>query len=90
MALDVDYTPRFAEAARDLQLKWIEDRVPANDIAGLIRLRTEMDPAIALALGNFAHSEADCAELGGSLSTCSQPCLTNHHYFYSPVRLSIA
>lgn len=63
MAWDVDYTLRFAEAASDLPLQWIEDPIPANDAEGMVRLRAEMDPAIDLALGNFAYSLADCADL---------------------------
>jgi len=63
MAWDADYTLRFAEATRDLSLAWIEDPLPPNDIDGMLKLRRELDPAIALALGNFAFSLADCAEL---------------------------
>ncbi|MEY1554384.1 enolase C-terminal domain-like protein [Yoonia sp. R2331] len=63
MAWDADYTLRFAEAARDLPLAWIEDPLPPNDIEGMARVRAEMDPALPLALGNFAFSRADCAEL---------------------------
>lgn len=63
MAWDADYTLRFAEAARDLPLVWIEDPLPPNDIDGMLKLRREMDPALTLALGNFAFSRADCAEL---------------------------
>lgn len=63
MAWDADYTLRFAEAARDLPLAWIEDPLPPNDIDGMLKLRREMDPALPLALGNFAFSRADCAEL---------------------------
>lgn len=63
MAWDAEYTLRFAEAAADLPLRWIEDPIPPNDTEGLIRLRREMDPGIALALGNFAYSAQDCADL---------------------------
>lgn len=63
MAWDADYTLRFAEAARNLPLAWIEDPLPPNDIDGMARLRSEMDPALPLALGNFAFSRTDCAEL---------------------------
>lgn len=63
MAWDADYTLRFAEAARDLPLAWIEDPLAPNDIDGMLKVRREMDPAIPLALGNFAFSRADCAEL---------------------------
>lgn len=63
MAWDADYTLRFAEAAHDLPLAWIEDPLPPNDIDGMTKLRRELDPSIPLALGNFAFSCADCAEL---------------------------
>jgi len=63
MAWDADYTLRFAEAARDLPLAWIEDPLPPSDIDGMVKVRREMDPQITLALGNFAYSRADCAEL---------------------------
>lgn len=63
MAWDADYTLRFAEAARDLPLAWIEDPLPPNDIDGMLKVRREMDPDLPLALGNFAFSYADCAEL---------------------------
>ena len=63
MAWDADYTLRFAEATSDLALAWIEDPLPPNDIEGMLKLRRELDPDIPLALGNFAFSLADCAEL---------------------------
>mgnify|MGYP001827605697 CR=1 FL=1 len=63
MAWDAEYTLQFAEAARNLPLAWIEDPLPPNDIDGMARVRAEMDPALPLALGNFAFSRADCAEL---------------------------
>jgi L-rhamnonate dehydratase len=63
MAWDADYTLRFAEAARGLPLAWIEDPLPPNDIDGMIKVRQEMDPDLPLALGNFAFSCSDCAEL---------------------------
>ncbi len=63
MAWDADYTLRFAEAARHLPLAWIEDPLPPNDMDGMIKLRHELDPDLPLALGNFAFSRADCAEL---------------------------
>jgi L-rhamnonate dehydratase len=63
MAWDADYALRFADAVRDLPLAWIEDPLPPNDIAGMLKLRRELDPRIALALGNFAFSAADCVEL---------------------------
>lgn len=63
MAWDADYCLRFADAARNLPLAWIEDPLPPNDIEGISRVRRELDPNIPLALGNFAFSRADCAEL---------------------------
>lgn len=63
LAWDADYTLRFAEAVADLNVKWIEDPIPPQDIEGLQKIRDGMDPAIALALGNFAFSRADCADL---------------------------
>ncbi|UWQ19821.1 enolase C-terminal domain-like protein [Jannaschia sp. M317] len=63
MAWDADYALRFAEAMADLPLAWLEDPLPPNDIDGLIRLRDGMDPSVPLALGNFAFSRSDCAEL---------------------------
>jgi L-rhamnonate dehydratase len=63
MAWDADYTLRFAEAACDLPLAWIEDPLPPNDIDGMVKVRQKMDPGIPLALGNFAFSRANCAEL---------------------------
>ena len=63
MAWDADYTLRFAEAAKDLPLAWIEDPLPPNDIEGMIKVRSDMDPDLPLALGNFAFSRADCADL---------------------------
>ena len=63
MAWDADYCLRFAEAAREVSLAWIEDPLPPNDMEGIARVRRELDPEIALALGNFAFSHADCAEL---------------------------
>ena len=63
MAWDADYTLRFAEAARDLPLAWIEDPLPPNDMDGMLKVRREMDPNLPLALGNFAFSLPDCAEL---------------------------
>lgn len=63
MAWDVDYTLRFAEAAKNLPIKWIEDPLPADDLAGFERLRAEMNPAVALALGNFAYSMGDFEQL---------------------------
>jgi L-rhamnonate dehydratase len=63
LAWDADYTLRFAEAVGDLNIAWIEDPIHPQDIEGLQKIRREMDPAIALALGNFAFSRADCADL---------------------------
>ena len=63
MSWDADYALRFAEAADDLLLGWIEDPLPPNDTKGMEKLRRELDPAIPLALGNFAFSLADCEAL---------------------------
>ena len=40
---DVDYTLRFAEAAADVNLKWIEEAIPLDDYAGMARLVREVD-----------------------------------------------
>ncbi|MCT8158668.1 enolase C-terminal domain-like protein [Pseudoruegeria sp. SHC-113] len=63
LSWDADYTLRFAEACKDLPLAWIEDPIPPQDVEGLRKIRREMDPGIALALGNFAFSYADAADL---------------------------
>lgn len=63
LAWDADYTLRFAEAVSDLNVKWIEDPIHPQDIDGLQKVRREMDPEIALALGNFGFSCADCSDL---------------------------
>ncbi len=63
LAWDADYTLRFAEAVSDLPVAWIEDPIPPQDIEGLQRIRDALDPKIDLALGNFAFSLADCADL---------------------------
>ncbi|WP_424927143.1 enolase C-terminal domain-like protein [Amaricoccus tamworthensis] len=63
LAWDADYTLRFAEACADMPLAWIEDPIPPQDIEGLEKIRQGMDPEIALALGNFAFSYADCKDL---------------------------
>jgi L-rhamnonate dehydratase len=63
MAWDAEYCLRFAEAAKDRPLAWIEDPLPPNDIEGLAHVRRELDPDIPLALGNFAFSRADCQDL---------------------------
>ncbi|TNF19732.1 MAG: hypothetical protein EP318_13385 [Rhodobacteraceae bacterium] len=63
LAWDADYTLRFAEACKGLPISWIEDPIHPQDIEGLQKIRREMDAGIALALGNFAFSRADCADL---------------------------
>ncbi|KUF08678.1 enolase C-terminal domain-like protein [Pseudoponticoccus marisrubri] len=63
LSWDADYTLRFAEAVGDVNVRWIEDPIHPQDIEGLQRIRREMDPGIALALGNFAFSRVDCADL---------------------------
>ena len=39
---DVDYTLRFARAARDAELKWIEEPIPVDDYEGMARLCREV------------------------------------------------
>jgi len=39
---DVDYTLRFARAARDAHLKWIEEPIPVDDYEGMARLCREV------------------------------------------------
>jgi L-rhamnonate dehydratase len=39
---DVDYTLRFARAARDAGLKWIEEPIPVDDYEGMARLCREV------------------------------------------------
>lgn len=63
LSWDADYTLRFAEAVADLPVAWIEDPIPPQDLEGLEKIRRQMDPGIALALGNFAFSHADCVDL---------------------------
>ncbi|WP_226781602.1 enolase C-terminal domain-like protein [Oceaniglobus trochenteri] len=63
MAWDAEYTLRFAEAARDLDVYWIEDPLPPYDLDGLRRIRAEAGSDIRLALGNFCFTRWDCAEL---------------------------
>lgn len=41
---DVDYTLRFAEAVRDVGLKWIEEPIALDDYSGMARLAKEIDP----------------------------------------------
>ena len=41
---DVDYTLRFAEAAADVNLKWIEEPIPLDDYAGMAQLVREVQP----------------------------------------------
>lgn len=63
MAWDADYTLRFAEAARDLDIYWIEDPLPPYDLNGLRRLREVAGNDVRLALGNFCFTRWDCDEL---------------------------
>jgi len=63
MAWDADYTLRLAEAAADLDLYWIEDPLPPQDIDGLRRLRARGGPGLRLALGNFCFNRWDCKAL---------------------------
>ena len=41
---DVDYTLRFAAAAADARLKWIEEPIPLDDYAGMAQLVQEVQP----------------------------------------------
>lgn len=41
---DVEYTLRFAQAAADLGLKWIEEPIALDDDEGMARLVREVDP----------------------------------------------
>ena len=40
---DVEYTMRFAEAVRDINIKWIEEPIPLDDYAGMAQLVEEID-----------------------------------------------
>lgn len=42
---DVDYTLRFAAAAADVHLKWIEEPIPLDDYEGMAQLVREIQPA---------------------------------------------
>jgi L-rhamnonate dehydratase len=63
MAWDADYTLRLSEAATDLDIYWIEDPLPPQDIDGLRRLRARGGPGLRLALGNFCFNRWDCKAL---------------------------
>ena len=63
MAWDAEYTLRFADAAKDLDINWIEDPIPPYDLEGIRRIKSELDSPVKLALGNFAFSRWDCTEL---------------------------
>ena len=41
---DVDYTLRFAEAAKEVNLKWIEEPIPLDDYAGMAQLVRDIQP----------------------------------------------
>lgn len=41
---DVDYTLRFASAAEEFKLKWIEESIALDDYEGMARLVREIDP----------------------------------------------
>ncbi len=41
---DVDYTIRFAEETKDLNLKWIEEPIHLDDYAGMAQLVREIEP----------------------------------------------
>lgn len=63
MAWDADYTLRFAQGCRDLDLCWIEDPLPPVDIAGYRRLRDGLGADARIALGNFCFHRWDCLAL---------------------------
>lgn len=63
MAWDADYTLRFAEAAEELNLYWIEDPLPPYDLDGMRRVKKGLGDRVRLALGNFAFNRWDCATL---------------------------
>lgn len=42
MSWDVDFTLRFAEAARDVHLRWIEEALPPDDLEGYATLRRKI------------------------------------------------
>lgn len=63
MAWDADYALRFAEAARDLDIFWIEDPLPPHDLDGLRRIRERARGELRLALGNFCFNRWDCEVL---------------------------
>lgn len=41
---DVDYTLRFASAAAEARIKWIEEPIPLDDYEGMAKLVKEVDP----------------------------------------------
>ena len=41
---DVDYTLRFADAATEARLKWIEEPIPLDDYAGMAQLVRDVQP----------------------------------------------
>lgn len=63
MAWDADYTLAFLDAVQDLPLKWVEDPLPPYDMEGLRKLKSEMKPDVALALGNFSYNRWECSAL---------------------------
>lgn len=63
MAWDTDYTLRFAEAAAQHDLYWIEDPLPPYDLEGLRKLKAALGGSTRLALGNFSFNRWDCAAL---------------------------
>lgn len=49
MSWDVPYAVRFAAATADLDLGWIEEPLPAHDLAGLTELRARLSPVLVAA-----------------------------------------
>ena len=54
MALDVDYTVRLGEALKPYRLKWIEDFLLPDDMAGFMEVRRRL-PGQSLATGEHWH-----------------------------------
>ena len=63
MAWDVDYTLRFLEQSNHLDIFWIEDPLPPQDLDGFRQIKKVAGDSIRLALGNFCFSRWDCQVL---------------------------
>jgi L-rhamnonate dehydratase len=51
MSLDLDYATRFAQAAQDYQLKWIEEALPPDDYWGYAALRQNVPKGMWVTTG---------------------------------------